>query len=266
MTTILSCSAALISAATAIYAIKQSILQRRLSYKPQLYIEDYPDKYHAPTTNTFDHGINGKANIKLHELSLINIGNGSAQNIKYEWIYNYSNALKDISSLIENPETAKNQQENNNKINLFHYEVVAHKKIIINNKNFNTHFNFNEKYILPQHQVEDNFKIKTIYLPVILTTILYNLINLRLLSGEKLESVHGPRLVITYQDSGGALITDHFESELILKSSTQNIKQTTQNVRITFSKLDSHWTQQLHQWSRESHAETKEEKEINYFS
>lgn len=261
MTTILSCFAALVSAATAIYAIKQSILQRRLSYKPQLYIEDYLDKYYAPTTSTFDHDINGRANIKLHDLSIINIGNGSAQNIKYEWVYNYNNALKDILSIIEKLETAKN-----NKINSFNYKVVEHKKIIINDEYFNILFNFDEKYILPQHQIEGDLKNKTIHLPIILTTVLYNLINLRLLAGETLESVHGPKLVITYQDSGGALITDHFESEFILKSSTQNIRQTIQNVRMTFRKLDRHWTQQLHQWSRKSHAETTEEKEINYFS
>ncbi|WP_249530443.1 hypothetical protein [Escherichia coli] len=239
MTTILSCFAALVSAATAIYAIKQSNLQRRLSYKPQLYIEDYRDKYFAPTTNTFDHGINGRPTFNLHELSIINIGNGSAQNIKYKWVYNYSNALKDISSIIEKLGASKN-----NKINLFNYEVVEHKKIIINDKCFNIHFNFNEKYILPQHQIEGNLKNTIIHLPIILTTVLYNLINLRLLAGETLESVHGPKLVITYQDSGGALITDHFESEFILKSSTQNTSQTIQNVRMTFRKLDRHWTQQ----------------------
>lgn len=99
-----------------------------------------------------------------------------------------------------------------------------------------------------------------------ISPLIRTFLNLRLLAGETLESVHGPKLVITYQDSGGALITDHFESEFILKSSTQNTSQTIQNVRMTFRKLDRHWTQQSHQWSRKSHAETTEEKEINYFS
>ena len=244
MTTILSCVAALVSATTAIYAIKQSILQRRLSYKPQLYIDDYFHAHYAPNSNIFDCDINAKANIEFHSLSLINIGNGAAQNINYEWKYNYSNALSDISYLIKQLEN-KNSQSNGGKNNSFFYEVEKDKNaqyIFINNKKHSATFNFNEKYILPQHQAENNNKTKIIHLPIILTTILYNLVNLKTLSGEKITSFIGPKLILTYQDSGGTLITDHFESEFTLGANEKSARQTKQYVRIKFKKLDSRWT------------------------
>ncbi|EAR2234881.1 hypothetical protein EIR71_20610, partial [Salmonella enterica] len=78
------------SAIAAIYAVKQSVLQRTISIKPELIIKDielktiYIDKSIFPC-KTFD--LNAEYDI---DIPVLNIGLGTALNIKYQWLFEYN--------------------------------------------------------------------------------------------------------------------------------------------------------------------------------
>lgn len=77
------------SAIAAIYAVKQSVLQRTISTKPELIIKDVELKtiYISKSIfscKTFDLGA------EYHiDIPVLNVGLGTALNIKYQWLFEY---------------------------------------------------------------------------------------------------------------------------------------------------------------------------------
>lgn len=262
--TVLSSFAATVSAVAAIYAIKQSVLQRRLSYKPQLHIEDYLDTVHMINMPHFDYGLSSQRFMGYYELPIINIGNGAAQNIKYEWEYNLHHSMNKISELFK--ELSNLRTGENKNYNFFHsFEKVGDGENIIfeeygTYKRFPTTYNYNLQYILSN---QDGGSTTNIRLPAILCSIIFNIINLTNQSGKKIKSFKGPKLIFSYQDSGGAFITEYFESEFIPGANELSSMHTKHKIRIKFNKLDNRWTVRLLQRIRKSYVDFMIEHDFN---
>ncbi|MEG6331984.1 hypothetical protein UXP80_07335 [Enterobacter hormaechei] len=82
------------SAIAAFFAVKQSVLQRTISIKPELIIKDielktiYIDKSIFPC-KSFDL----KAEYDI-DIPVLNIGLGTALNIKYQWVFDYNKNIE----------------------------------------------------------------------------------------------------------------------------------------------------------------------------
>lgn len=266
--TILSSFAATVSAVAAIYAIKQSILQRRLSYKPQLHIEDYFETVHMLNTPHFDDSLSPQKYVGYYELPLINIGNGAAQNLKYEWEYNFHHAMKKIVKLFNSLKHYDIEPKNDTGKydSYYHFEVSDNEEFIVfkrydNHIKYQTAYSYQLQYILPQQHSKTVMNIK---LPAIISSIIFNIINLEIQSGTKSNSFSGPKLILSYQDSGGAVITDRFESEFILGADDSDSKMhSKRKVRIKFNKIDSRWTRRLLQKVRKGYTDFMDEHDFN---
>ncbi|VUS68666.1 hypothetical protein SB6413_00771 [Klebsiella pasteurii] len=257
--TIISCIAASASALAAIYAINQSTLQRRLSYKPQLHIKDYVETIYMLNTPYFDDGLSPQKHIGHYDLTLINIGNGAAQNIEYKWEYDFKLAMKNTTELF-NTLNKKNIAQNENNQNYdFYYKFKTNEsdELIVfkrydNYIEYPTKYSYQLQYILPQ---QHNPKIVSIKLPAIINSIIFNIVNLKNQSDRNTNLISGPKLTISYQDSGGALIKESFESKFIFEPNHSDRMHIEREVRIQFKKLDSRWTRRLLQSVRKSYVD-----------
>lgn len=256
LATTLSAIAAGVSALVAICAIWQSIQQRRLSYKPQIYLYDINDRFYAPTEIRFDGSTTGRPAEDHLDVPIINIGNGAAQNIIYKWDYDFKKSLTEMSKLFKSSTIQIDNKKNNN----LSFEIKnqgSDVHILINDDNKQTTLKHNIKFIIPQHQLEKESKKENIKLPTLISCVLYNLVNIKKLSGENIKNIQGPTLTLSYQDSGGATITDQFQSQFIFVREEKSRQQTTHYVSIKFEKMDSRWTRQLLQRSRKVFAKKR---------
>ncbi|HBR5187834.1 TPA: hypothetical protein M2P37_005317 [Klebsiella pneumoniae] len=260
--TIISCATATVSAMAAIYAIIQSILQRRLSYKPQLYIEDYHQELTMSKYPIFDEKINDHANASYHRSPIINIGSGSAQNINYKWKCNVSNWLEKTSILLKELNNNSNIKKYSPNYT-FSYDIdstIITTKINGRDNTLKLDLTKNLKYITPQSNTN---KKEEIELPYAINTILYNMINLKILSGENITSFFGPTLILTYQDAGGTFITDRFETEFVLGPAGNTTQHRDQHLTIKLQKLDNRLSMRLLQKIRKGYAEFMSKNDFN---
>lgn len=99
-----ACVAGFISAIAALLVIKQSNLQRKLSYKPQIVLSPEYFEY------TFDDKLSIEERIKLRNASnekklrsdiAVNIGLGAALNVKISWIHDYAKLAMILNRYLE---------------------------------------------------------------------------------------------------------------------------------------------------------------------
>lgn len=247
--TIISSLAATASAIAAIFAIKQSIIQRRMSYKPQFFIEEFHDTFYGRNTPVFEDNIKSNGDRENYELELVNVGNGVAQNISYKWVYDYHSEMLNVykAFLKLKDFLSKNNIDKSPYTFSYKIEKTEGKELISfrrNNKDvsYPTKLEDYINYVIPKNQSGAPVTIKA---SQINTNIIYNLINFKNNTGEDINSLHGPQVVIKYQDAGGAFITDRFESEFVICDTEYKNNQSVYRIMIKFNRVDSRWTMRL---------------------
>lgn len=83
------------SAIAAFFAVQQSVVQRKISIKPELITKDIEIKIIYINSPIFScKPFNSKIEYNI-DIPILNIGLGAALNIKYKWIFDYHNRISD---------------------------------------------------------------------------------------------------------------------------------------------------------------------------
>ncbi|ELC7204870.1 hypothetical protein [Enterobacter hormaechei] len=82
------------SAIAAFFAVKQTMLQRIISTKPQIIIYNKEVKTKLTSNNTFSLSFENNDFHYNIPIPIMNVGLGTALNIKYEWLFDYKKAIE----------------------------------------------------------------------------------------------------------------------------------------------------------------------------
>ncbi|EPB1814073.1 hypothetical protein ACRBYQ_003510 [Escherichia coli] len=82
------------SAVAAFFAVKQTMLQRIISTKPQIIIKNKEVKTVLTTNNSFALSIENPESYYNIPVSIMNVGLGTALNINYRWLFDYNKFIE----------------------------------------------------------------------------------------------------------------------------------------------------------------------------
>lgn len=209
-------AASTLSAIAAYLAIRQSIVQRKITNKVQLITKNTSFKIT---------GVKSRNSIKIdrfsdtfkQDISIINVGPGPAINIEYQWIFDYENALIKsgiIKSNKENPN--KNLDELNAGNYIFRYTDIGVKYVEIIRQGEPTWVFQDGKYkdvdyILPWsvHKEEVSFRIPNLMMILLIRECLGDGND----TIDMFQIIKGPMLIVKYEDITGSKSTNVFTSK-----------------------------------------------------
>ncbi|MHA1185105.1 hypothetical protein ACR9GM_22080, partial [Enterobacter ludwigii] len=82
------------SAVAAFFAVKQTMLQRIISTKPQIIINNKEVKTVLTNKNSFSLSIENPELYYNIPISIMNVGLGTALNINYSWLFDYNKFIE----------------------------------------------------------------------------------------------------------------------------------------------------------------------------
>ncbi|NIF58980.1 hypothetical protein F3J27_08930 [Enterobacter sp. Ap-916] len=255
--------AACISAIAALIVIRQSNIQRKLSYKPQILLK--PQFFEYKFSNT-SHNIFNKINFRddsennSHKKNIaVNIGLGAALEIKVEWIYDSTKMINNIN-------------ENLKKLCKPFYLVKDKFGISLERTDGSDGGSWHRDlkqddidYILSSSQ---NPSPSEILIPFhFISLICCNIIYAHS-AGEILDkSSNKLEVIIYYKDIGGEKHTAHYIADVSLTMFSQGNDNTLATGSLIFKKKqEMSMAEDKIKKIREMRSKISEEKEINYFS
>lgn len=266
--TVLSAIAALGSAIAAGYAIKQSILQRTVSTKPQIILGKTIASIVHVQRKVFDLHIKNKSEFYYLLIPVKNIGLGAALNIRYKWNFNYKNAIQDcgFKEIKEHPLLSKESYNRDLGKRIFFSEGDNHEYYgFLNNGTFTTYpikiINNEIEYLLPISQDKTECTIK---FPVLILTLLNEISQTdHRYKNTLLPTFDAGQLHIHYNDISGNNITIKFQCNIntigFISSGETGPEST---FRIDFHTIEARTTTGLRKL-RKSYAEFIEEHDFN---
>ncbi|MDH0063196.1 hypothetical protein [Leclercia adecarboxylata] len=207
------------SAVAAFLAIRQTIIQRLTSIKPQLIIKEttFTTEKAPPSQPALE--IMGK---ERHEffISVINIGLGAALKLKYQWKFDYTSLLKKLNMIDIGDLSFIDRNEILDMINApnYHYESGKGENFnFINILGYESQKYFKHKikpyeleYILP-HNIDN--KEQKIIMPDLIILLK---INEALANSTSIKDfstpLDGPKLFISYEDISGKKKSHYYDS------------------------------------------------------
>lgn len=204
-----ACVAGFISAIAALLVVRQSDLQRKLAYKPQIVLNP----------NTFDfkfsHNLNISERIKFknsdnqhHSRSdiAVNIGLGAALNVKISWSHNYNELAIVLNKYLEATKKKNRIKIEQNFISFLNEEGVSYALLMTSNKCDNI------DYILSYSQKPSPTEIYVPFPFINLTCIamIYSF------EAEKVMNESLPKLSVKleYSDVGGETYVEEYEARV----------------------------------------------------
>lgn len=255
-------AASAFSAVAAYLAIRQSIIQRKISNKVQIITKDVKIKLDkTKIVNNIAFNVLLK-NINC-SLPILNIGLGPALKFKYQWVFDYEkfmflNGIKKLESKY-NYETAEYREAIRANEYCYQFNKEGHIYISILGHSESRWYSQEEKYldvvyILPWsvNKEEVNLSIPKL-IPILLSNYLLDKTHSH---DEMLTSIDGPDLIIEYEDISGTIKKEIFSSKY--KINAFSIRGDT--VEATFSMTFSHgisWTALVLQRIRKRYDEWK---------
>lgn len=207
---LISSLAGSISAIAALFAIRQSILQRTTSYKPQLVLNN--TTLHAEIKDFKQLAISNKITIEQPPLIANNIGLGTAINVRYKWLYAYTEIANKLNHEIS--------EFFNLKPSDYDFETKHHCFIISTKTSISVSTLLSDyqeiSHILSYDIQKEGTTLKTPTIGIILSInkLFYEAISIN----ESQLWVEGPKLIIEYYDIGGRKYNEEWCSILRLKS------------------------------------------------
>ncbi|HAS0880320.1 TPA: hypothetical protein I3321_000705 [Enterobacter roggenkampii] len=197
--------ASTLSAIAAYLAIRQTVVQRKESIRPQLLITDL-DLYKV-SMNESHYSAMPLSRISIDDIQpeLINSGLGTAINVKLLWEYPAEKKLISMAKLFDLKYEIENKSNSKS--------LKIHGGGMINDYLLDNHYLHN--YILPIN-IEKK-PTKTILPPVFLVILLNELNSLRIMNGEIPIIVDGPSLEITFSDLKGKKFSINYSSQYHLR-------------------------------------------------
>lgn len=243
--------ASALSAIAAYLAIRQTIVQRKESIRPQLLVSDL--NLDRITMNEYHYTAMPLARIDAESIKpdIINSGLGTAINIEVTWDYPITEKLKLFtkSSLISFE--SKIQPTNTT------YKINGG-GIIISFSIYNT---YPCNYILP---INIEKKPTKIILPPLILYIMMNSLNLsRVKTGEVPSIIDGPELNITFSDAKGRKYSINYSSQFHLHEHGAIPYENTYNGTLKFQVTKHNKTAQSLQRIRKSYVNFMNEHDFN---
>ena len=251
-------AASILSALAAYLAIRQTMLQRKASLKPQLIINNLEIKDNLLSKNNFTSKPFEKTSIDDLHPTLVNAGSGAALNVTTEWSYPQSQKL---SWLINKLQVINQSKSLEYKVidfrNITAYRVDGGLENVIYPQRGNEQIN----YILPLN-VEKGPKKITI--PPLILCILLNETNFRMLINSKLDKrIEGPSLRITYYDVEGKRFEINYITNYIVKEVSFTATTNTYSGTLSFEVIKNNRTSRVLKRIRKSYADYMEEHDYN---
>lgn len=209
--------ATIFSAATAFFAIRQSIMQRKLSIKPQLLIKRIELSAENIDKNKFSLSPFKGSDLKIFEPSIINTGSGSALNINIKWDYPYELKMRNINECYKHiNKEAKLEYEINDKLGVKCLEINTGEIILypLNNTDL-------IDFMAPINVEKDEYKTRA---PFSIFNIMINdAMTLLHIENKLTKAVEGPSLNISYTDVEGKKYSLQYKSHFIVKQITASL-------------------------------------------
>lgn len=251
------------SAVAAFFAVKQTMLQRINSTKPQIIINKEEIKTIHSTHSTFTLFVEETDIYYVTPVSIKNIGLGTALNIKYNWSFDYQKHIKTcgFQELKEDPvfHPKKIQSQEWDKCYYFEMDNNAHYKYFkfIRNKKI-THYSIKEEhceleYIMPVTQEKSP---STIEFPTLILLLLAEIAYSSSTTDDTIFDVmNAGQLQIQYEDISGNKTKVNFNCSVqLIKFQSITAKGPRSTFKIEFSRIHSESKLGL-RWVRKSYAD-----------
>ncbi|MBJ9129958.1 hypothetical protein [Citrobacter freundii] len=245
--------ASALSAIAAYLAIRQTIVQRKESIRPQLLINDLDLYRISMNENSYTAMPLSGMDIESIKPDLINSGLGTALNIEIVWEYPIKEKLESFLESLHVTFESKKLPANT----LFKINGGG---IILR---FDMYKNYSHSYLLPINTVKEPTKI--ILPPLILTLLLNELNLLRNLNGEVPSIIDGPSLNILFSDVNGKKYSINYLSQFHLREHGAKPYENTYSGSLMFQVSKRSKTAQILQRIRKSYAEFMEEHNHNKY-
>lgn len=249
------------SALAAFLAIRQTIIQRLTSIKPQLIIKEktFTTEKVSPAQPALE--IMGK---EQHDffIPVINIGLGAALKLKYQWEFDYISLLKKLNMIDIGEFSLLERDDILDRINApeYHYEFDKGDHFnFIKIVGYGSQNYFKQKiqsyeleYILP-HNIDKKEKKITIPDLIILLKINELLANTTTIRDFN-KPIDGPRLFISYEDISGKKKSLYYDS--VFRMKRFSIREGTLQLEVSLDFMSSQtMTQQILRKLRKGYAE-----------
>ncbi|MDK9943637.1 hypothetical protein NVR52_19405 [Enterobacter roggenkampii] len=232
---ILSSIGTFVSAIAAIYAIWLTIIQKRLTYKPEIIITDTNISMKTSNYNGFDDDIIQTPKNKIMRTKFTNIGLGAAISIKYWWSFDYQKSLKKYHSLFIDTLRYKDESITT--------EFIEN-CIFIHNKNTTSIHTIKEyseiDFSLPYSVDKESTEILIDELPI--TIMLNNFYLLMKSRDNPVQSINGPILSIEYLDIEGRKNLTKWETKLKMRRGELSIDNMQADFSLEFTPIPRGWT------------------------
>ncbi|EPQ9956762.1 hypothetical protein [Enterobacter hormaechei] len=206
--------ATIFSAATAFFAIRQSIMQRKLSIKPQLLIKRIELFAGNIDKNKFSISPFKGSDLKIFEPSIINTGSGSALNINIKWDYPYELKMRQLNECYKSiNKEAKLEHEINDKLGVRCLEINTGEIVLYPLTNTDL-----IDFMAPINVEKKEYKTRA---PFSIFNIMINdAMTLLHIENKLTKAVEGPSLNISYTDVEGKKYSLQYKSYFIVKEIT----------------------------------------------
>ncbi|AIR59186.1 hypothetical protein LH23_00495 [Cedecea neteri] len=232
---ILSSIGTFVSAIAAIYAIWLTIIQKRLTYKPEIIIKDTNISMETSKYDGFDNDVIKNQKNKVMRTKFTNIGLGAAISVKYWWSFDYQKSFKQYHSLFSNTLGYKDES------------ITTEFKencIFIHNKNTTSIFLTKEyseiDFSLPYSVDKESTELLIDELPITITlNKFYLLMKSR---GNPVLFINGPILSIEYLDIEGRKNLTRWETKLKMRRAELSINNMQADFSLEFTPIPRGWT------------------------
>ncbi|MHC9003583.1 hypothetical protein [Enterobacter adelaidei] len=243
--------ASTLSAIAAYLAIRQTVVQRKESIRPQLLINDVD--LHMVSMNEHHFSAMPLARISIDDIKpeLINSGLGTALNVKLAWEYPSEEKLSSMSKVFDLKYEVR-KTTNNRSLKISGGGITI--DYILENY-------YSHNYLLPIN-IEKK-PTKTILPPVFLVILLNELNSLRIMNGEIPSIVVGPSLKITFSDAKGKEFSISYSSQYHLREYGDQPYANTYRGSLMFQVSKNSKTAQIQQRIRKSYATFMDEHYFN---
>lgn len=251
-------AASVLSALAAYLAIRQTIIQRRISIKPQLIINNLEINENQLSTNNYTSAPFDKVSRNKLSPTVVNAGAGAALNVLFQWSFPYKKKLHWMSS---NLATINNHFSINHSIIDFRNKPALKVEGGLSTVIYQEERNEIMNYILPLN-IDKNHTIVKMP-PLILNTII-NIANFKaLLNDPNINPIDGPTLRIEYQDVEGNKFNINYISRFVVHEIVPGLYTNRYIGTLEFIVVKKGWTAQTLQRIRKSYADFMNEYDFN---
>lgn len=209
--------ATIFSAITALFAIRQSLMQRKLSIKPQLLVKRIEIFAGNINKNKFSTSPFKGSDLKALEPALINTGSGSALNINITWNYPYERKMRWLKECYKTiNKEAKLEHEINDKLGVECLEIDTGEIILYTLRNTDV-----IDFMAPINVEKNEYKTRA---PFSIFNIMINdAMTLLHIENKLTKAIEGPTLSIAYTDVEGKKYSLRYKSNFIVKEITASL-------------------------------------------